>query len=279
MKLGHTLKAGFALAAVVAAASAAQAAAVTYFGTNPNAGGGVVDAGAGADPVNQRNRFRDSLVSASVKVESFGMPTGLTSTVNNLFSDSGISLSATPAANSSPIVSRVQNNYFGSVSSTTWTGRFNTTGDLTSLPVNPVSTSGWFETNKSSVEVTFGTAVSAFGTFLIDVGDFNGALTVQVFAASGRLLSEELIPEGAGSLNGGLAFFGYTNTTQFNRVLFSITQASGATADEYDFIGFDDFITGTLPASGGSVPEPGSLALVGLSLALLGYSRRRQTQP
>jgi len=278
MKFSPTLKAGISLVFAITAASAAQATAVTYFGNNPTAGGGVVDAGGpGQDPVNQRNLFRSSLVTS--QTEAFNMTPaggpGSTATIGNLFSvGSGISMTASDVNAST--TSRVQNNYNGSGS--LWTGRFDTTAGLAALPGSPVSTSGWFETNRASISIDFTTAVSAFGTFLTDVGDFEGGLTVEVYAGNGLLFSRELIPGGTRSTDGGLAFFGYTNTTQFNRVLFSITQPSGTQPDEYDFVGFDDFITGTLRSTGGSVPEPTSLALVGLSLALLGSVNRRRNR-
>jgi len=276
MKLGHTLKASIALAVVLAAASAAQAAAVVYFGNNTTANGGVVDAvGAGLDPKNQRNLFRNSL--ASSQTEAFnrapGGGPGLGTTFFNLFSaGSGISLTASDTNASTE--SFVENNY--NSGGNTWTGRFNTTGDPAMLPAGPVSASGWFETNRRSVSIDFTSSVSAFGTFMTDVGDFDGSLMVEVFAAGGLLYSSALIPAATRSSNGGLAFFGYTNTTQFNRVLFTVVQPA-VPVGQFDFIGFDDFITGTLAATGGTVPEPTSLALVGLSLALLGYSRRRKT--
>ena len=287
MKLGHTLRAGIALTVVVGAASAAQAAAVSFFGNNPNANGGV--GGAGPDPVNQRNLFRNSL--ATLRVESFEArtstptPSGDT-TVNDIFgASSGVTLSASNPNGGGQDRTRIQQNTHGGTPGNPglggFLGRFSTTGDSSSVTtINGGSnfTGGkWWETNFTTVTVQFTTAVAAFGTFMTDLGDFDGGLAVDFFSDTTAVDGFQLLNASGRSVNGGLAFFGYTNDiTSFNRVVFTIAQGT-TNPSNYDTVGFDDFITGTLRAST-SVPEPTSIALVGLSLVLLSVARRRQTK-
>ena len=271
MKLGHILKAGIALAVVAAAASAAQAAAIIYFGNNPNANGGVVNGTqAGQDPLNQRNLFRNSL--ATQRNEAFNMATGPTANLSDLFGvGSRVSLQA---SDTNPSASSFVSNDHGGPAN--WNGRLNTTGDSATLL--PSGGGGWFETNRTQIVISFTDAVSAFGTFFTDVGDFDGNLGVEIFGADGSSLIARNLIGGSPNAQGGLAFFGYTNDViQFNRIVFSVLQPN-VPLGQRDYIGFDDFITGTLRSTGGTVPEPTSLALVGLSLALLGSVSRRRNR-
>lgn len=290
MKLGHTLKAGIAVAVVLAGASAAHAAAITYFGNNPTANGGVVDAGPGLDPVNQRNLFRNSLTSS--RVENFEgrtattNPLGGDTTVNDVFgAASGVTLTATNPNGTNQDRTAIQQNTYGGTPGAPgagFLGRFSTTGDpssATTLNNGSNFTGGkWWETNFTTVTIQFTTAVDAFGTFMTDLGDFNGGLSVELFSGNTSVERIQLLSPSGGSVNGGLAFFGYTNdTSSFNRVVFSIAQGT-TNPSNFDTVGFDDFITGTLRGPIGTISEPTSLALVGLSLALLGSVNRRRSR-
>ena len=292
--LNANVVAGLALSLVALATTPAQAAATTYFGNNSGANGGVSNGiGAGADPVNQRDLFKNSL--ASFLVESFearaASPNANSdATVSNLFGlGAATTLKATdPQSSNTDLTTQIQNQTFGGTPGNpgpSFLGRFNTTGDPTSAqngipPVgSPANVIGgkWWETNYRTVTVHFGTAVSAFGTFLTDLGDFDGSMQVDFKSATGAVVAHvDLLSAAARQVNGGLAFFGYTNdTTSFTDVIFSFTQARADTST-WDVVGFDDLLTGTLKTPSAGAPEPSSIALSALSLGLLAFARRRK---
>lgn len=116
------------------------------------------------------------------------------------------------------------------VSSSLGSGRFNTTP----------GGSRWWQTSQS-FSVNFIDPVKAFGVSITDMGDFEGSLTARVYGPEGLVRSIPL-SQTETTEDGGLMFFGFTDTTGqlYTRIDFEIAQADG----REDFVGFDDIIIG-----------------------------------
>lgn len=241
------------------AAAAACASPTTFFREDQNPGQTVTTA-----VLNVRNSFTANLATS---VQSYGFETALNGATAPLavnFSGSG----------ADPITATLQGS--GKVVNTATAGRFNTTtggSKYWQAQAGAVGTG-----SAGSFSIAFSTAISAFGFYATDVGDFEGSLSLQLTSTTGDVVTLA-VPNTVGAANGSLLFFGFLDSaTSYNKITF-LTSGTSLTPD---FFGFDDFIVADkgqiLPSAGGNTPEPTSLALAGLALAAAGFAARRTRQ-
>ena len=246
-----TLQLGSTLLALVCAASV-HAAPQVFFGENQNPGQKATGA-----PADARTSFL-AYLTGSVGTETFELQaTGGIAPLGLTFPGSAGNITATLTGGGK---------VFESSDIVLDSGRFNTTGAGAALKAGK-----WWEAS-GSFAIEFSLAVSAFGFYGTDIGDFAGQVTV-------TLLGTDDVPT---TLNTGntvrgadasLMFWGFVDTAKsYKKITFGNTNQTGT-----DVFGFDDMVIGDreqiLPP--GQVPEPGVLALVAIGLLGAGAIRRR----
>lgn len=262
MKFGSAWRTGLVAATLVLGALAAQAAPLTFFGSDPGAGGVFpVDA---TNPALQAQAAFEAQVDVT-KREAFTSSTtgfiGVTGNSTPVFGNTG-TLTQVAIAIPPPAGARI-------VSGPGANGRFNTTDGSAS--------GAWIQTDWNFT-LNIGQQVGAFAFFGTDFGDFDGGLAIELFdggksIATNVFLDAAGLPFATGPGNGSLLFFGYASDVLFDRIVFTITQPAGGNVDT---LGFDDLRVGNLRQTTppGTVPEPGSLALAGLALFAAGWARK-----
>ncbi|MCP4117682.1 MAG: PEP-CTERM sorting domain-containing protein [Desulfobacteraceae bacterium] len=136
------------------------------------------------------------------------------------------------------------------------------------------ATSGtkYWETN-SNFNITFSTAISAFGFYGTDIGDFGGEVILNYTNGTTQTIG---IGNTIGATDGSVLYFGFCEDEKdlaFNSISFSNTNGR-------DWFGFDDMTIGIHEqiTQYEPTPEPSTVLLVGIGLAgLVGYSRKRFT--
>lgn len=221
-----------------------QAAPIIFFGEDQDSSFTI-----GADPAAARASFLSNL--SGVGTEDFeSFSAGDSSPLSILFSGSSGDITATI-------------NGAGEVRTSPSAGRYNTTPGGS----NYWNTSGQFSIN-------FDTAISAFGFYGTDIGDFNGQVTVALTDTDSNV-TNLIINNTINGVNAANLFWGFIDLdTAYTSITF------GNTAAGTDFFGFDDFTIGdrqqiTNPDT--RVSEPGTWAMFALSVfGLMAYRRRQR---
>ena len=139
----------------------------------------------------------------------------------------------------------------------------------------------WAATATSSGDtfnIAFSANVEAFGFFGIDIGDFGGTLSMELLNAAGNMMGTGFpVNTGTGSSrDGSVLYFGIRADNPgewFRGIRFRLTN----TTTQLDAFAFDSFtVVGALRTTPpGQIPEPGTLALIGLALLASSLVRRR----
>ncbi len=196
---------------------------------------------------NARSTFQSGLI--NVKTEEFSL--GQTSILNGAGSiTGGGALDNTPLTGGGAFL-----------------GRFDTSQNAAAT---------WYET-RLGFTINIPGGAHAIGFYLTDFGDF--------FATIDMSLDGGAVHTAVGPVTGGVVgrpgttepqalFFGIYSDTVFFSVNFTVTQQDPR--GNQDIFGLDSLIVGDLKPVGTSVPEPSSMALVGLAL-MAGLARRRRS--
>ena len=139
----------------------------------------------------------------------------------------------------------------------------------------------WAATATSSGDtfnIAFSANVEAFGFFGIDIGDFGGTLSMELLNAAGNMMGTGFpVNTGTGSSrDGSVLYFGIRADNPgewFRGIRFRLTN----TTTQLDAFAFDSFTVVGAPRTTppGQIPEPGTLALIGLALLASSLVRRR----
>lgn len=235
--------------------SAVIAAPITYFGEDLNPGGSLP---VGGNAQTAQADFLSNLTGVGIEdFESVAQGTSLNPGFNVSFPGSSGSITGTLSAVGTSSPGGVCGSSGGTVGSIgCGFGRFATSGTQ------------HLHTTSSAFELTFSSAISAFGFYGIDIGDING--NIELILSNGGGSVNLAVPHTNGSTaNGNVLFFGFIDMIDTYTGIRFTNSGSGS-----DVFGFDDLIIGDIGQIA-SVPEPTPLALMSLALFGVLVSRRK----
>jgi hypothetical protein len=129
-----------------------------------------------------------------------------------------------------------------------------------------ISGSKYWEVSQNFT-LTFSEAISAFGFYGVDIGDFDGQVVLGLANGSTTTMN---IGNSTNILGGSVLYFGfYDLEAQYTSISFQNT------AQGVDYFGFDDFTIGTINNIN-PVPEPATMLLLGAGLVGLCFNSRKK---
>lgn len=147
----------------------------------------------------------------------------------------------------------------------------------------PGGTNYWDVTagSANAFQISFSQEIAAFGFYGIDIGDFDGTVQIELVNSANVVITSLNVPSASrGLAEGSVLYFGVIasgSSELFQSIRFNTT--SGGTGIRTDVFGFDSMTIATQAQVGpppGTVPEPGTLALLGASLVGLSLAQRRR---
>ena len=242
--MGHSYRAAIAGAVLLATTGIGQAAPIIFFGEDP---------GNGTPATNHPT-------ADAAKTSFFGNLSGVgTETFE------GFAVGA-----SGPFVTT-----FGSAGTATLTGAGAIAQGASASNQFPISGNKYFNTT-GTFSLAFSGPVSAFGFYGTDIGDAGGTLVLTLTGSNGvtQLTVTNPYALTPNVADGSALYYGFYDTAN----TYTSIQLSGAGGDVF---GFDDFSIGSrtqvVPVKNG-VPEPETVALLGVGLLGAGALRRRKSR-